>query len=324
MSRVSPEVTVVVPSHGRPLRLRWLLNALEQQTLVADRWEIVVVHDDSDETERALVEHGFGERGRLRRIRLAPGTGSPARQRNVGWRAARGGFVAFTDDDCRPEEEWLEQILSVAAASPSAIVQGATRPDPFEAEIMLFTPRVRTLTVNPPERFAQTCNILYPRTVLEEVGGFDETFPTPAGEDTDLAQRAFALGTAYVAAPAAIVNHAVEAYSLAGMMRLSWKWQHLPYVVKRHPRLRRQVPVGFFWRPSHARLTVALLLIAAVPRRLTLLAFAPYAWALLPFAGRSPRRWLRRFAELPSRLLVDLTEFVALARGSIRYRSPFL
>ena len=42
----SPEISVVVASHDRPLRLRWLLNALEEQTLERDRWEIVVITRD--------------------------------------------------------------------------------------------------------------------------------------------------------------------------------------------------------------------------------------------------------------------------------------
>ena len=40
-----PDVSVVVPSHARRLRLRWLLNALEEQTLAPERFEVIVVHD---------------------------------------------------------------------------------------------------------------------------------------------------------------------------------------------------------------------------------------------------------------------------------------
>lgn len=295
-----PEVSVVVPSHARPLRLRWVLNALEEQTLTPERWEVVVVHDDPGErTERALVAHGFGDEGSLRRIWLAAGTGSPARQRNTGWRAARGPLVAFTDDDCRPEPGWLEQLLSAAQEHPHAIVQGATRPDPYEAEVIPFTPRARTITVDPPGLFAQTCNILYPRVALERAGGFDETMPAPAGEDTDLALRVRALGTPYVGAPGAVVNHAVETYSLPAMIRVAWKWQHLVYVVRRHPQLRRNVPLGLFWRSTHAWALGGALTAQVLPRRLALLAFAPYLRALMPFAGRSPRRWLRRLADFP-------------------------
>ena len=42
---MAPEIAVVVASHDRPLRLRWLLEALADQTLARYRFEVVVAHD---------------------------------------------------------------------------------------------------------------------------------------------------------------------------------------------------------------------------------------------------------------------------------------
>src|SRR3954471_814692 len=119
MRVAEPEISVVVPSHERPLRLRWLLNALEEQTLPRERWELVVVHDSrGDETVKLLDEHPLAKAGVLRHRRLEPGTGSPSRQRNVGWRMAGAPLVAFTDDDCRPEPEWLPRLLCRGGGDP--------------------------------------------------------------------------------------------------------------------------------------------------------------------------------------------------------------
>src|SRR6266566_914650 len=129
---MEPEVSVAVPSHDRPLRLRWLLNALEEQDLEPERWEVVVVHDSrGEETEHLLDRHPIAERVTLRRQRLERGSGTAARQRNVAWRLAEAPLVAFTDDDCRPEPGWLRTLLEAAARDRRAIVQGTTRPDPF-------------------------------------------------------------------------------------------------------------------------------------------------------------------------------------------------
>lgn len=323
-----PQVTVVVASHERTVRLRWLLNALEEQTLAEHRWELVVVFDDAGEASAtALREHPLAGAGRLRTVRLPPGTGTPSRQRNVGWQAARAPLVAFTDDDCRPEPEWIEELLRVADThGGQAIVQGATRPDPYESKVIGRAPRVRTIRVDPPGPFAQTCNILYPRAVLERLEGFDERFPRPSGEDTDLYLRAAADGTPYVPAPAAVVNHAVETFSLRAMIRLSWKWRDVPNVVKRHPVLRREYPLRLFWRRSHAALTLGLLVAGTVrSRRLAPLLFVPYLRLVLsPTSRRPSRQWLRAGVELPGRIAVDLTELAALIHGSIRYRTFFL
>src|SRR5436190_22887462 len=116
-------VGVVVASHGRHLRLRWLLNALEEQTLERGHWELVVVHDyDHATAERVIERHPLSAAGTLRAISIPAGTGSPARQRNLGWRAAAGELIAFTDDDCRPEPQWPESLVAPARQAPGGIV----------------------------------------------------------------------------------------------------------------------------------------------------------------------------------------------------------
>src|SRR6478672_2900983 len=74
------ELSVIVASHDRPLRLRWLLNALEAQTLDRALWEVVVGHDSAGpETEELLTTHPLAQAGVLRHVRLEPGTGTPRR-----------------------------------------------------------------------------------------------------------------------------------------------------------------------------------------------------------------------------------------------------
>jgi glycosyltransferase involved in cell wall biosynthesis len=316
----------VVPSHERPLRLRWLLNALEEQTLPRERWELVVTHDCAgDETEQLVTEHPLARDGLLRHRRLPAGTGDPGRQRNIGWREARAPLIAFTDDDCRPEADWLERLLAAAASHPGAIVQGRTRPDPFETDILVAT-HARTIEVDPPGPFAQTCNILYPRALLEAVGGFEDSFRFLAGEDSELFERCIERGAQYVGAPDAVVNHAVESSTLLGAVRRGMRWQHLAYVVKRHPHVRERLELGIFWRRSHLLLAIAL---AGVPlaRRapaVTALSALPYVRNALGRHGSNPRARVRAVTELPGRLVIDAAEMGTLARGSVRHRTLFL
>src|SRR3954454_9052027 len=130
---MAPEIAVIVPSHDRPLRLRWLLNALAEQTLPTDRWEVIVGHDSSGpETEELLRTHPLARAGVLRHVALEPGTAPPGRNRNAAWKLTEAPIIAFTDDDCRPPAEWLENALNAALRHPGAIVQGATMPDPDE------------------------------------------------------------------------------------------------------------------------------------------------------------------------------------------------
>ena len=315
-----PEISVVVPSHARRLRLRWLLNALEEQTLERDRWELIVA--TTTEPLAAMArEHPVGAR------HVRPHASGPAAQRNAGWRAARAPLVLFTDDDCRPEADWVERMLAAARVHPGAIVQGATSADPYEWSVG-SSPHARTLEVVPPGRFAQTCNILYPREVLERCGGFDETFPGAAGEDLDLAERAKALGVAYIGAPDARVYHALEAYALPDALRLARKWEAVAYLVKRHPHLRRAhgYPLRIFWRETHFHLVLALagLLGARAGRRPLALLALPWLVRGATRRGTSRREVAVGLLELPGRTVVDAAEVVTLARGSVKHRTLVL
>lgn len=324
----APDVSVVVPSHGRPLRLRWLLNALEETELERGYWEVVVVHDDpGDETESLLRDHPLARDGTLRHRRLEPGTGSPARQRNVGWREASARLVAFTDDDCRPPATWLPRLVSAALAHPGAVVQGAVRPDPDEAHLLHAAPHARSLTVEPPGPFGESANVLYPRELLERLGGFDERFAAAAGEDTDLLLRARAAGSGHVGAPAALTFHAVDAPGLLGRLRSLSRWRHVAKVVKANPEMRGVLTFGVFHKPSHAALPGVLAALPALARRrprLAALLVLPWAVIAAPRYGAGPRGLARSASELPGRLVLDVAETAVLVRGSIEERTLVL
>jgi len=302
--------------------LRWLLNALEDQTLHPAAFEVIVVHDYEGEDAALLDGHPLAREGRMRQLRIEPGTGRPSVQRNMGWRAASAPLVAFIDDDCRPDERWLEAVLEAARDAPEAIIQGTTRGDPYEINV-LASPHARTLKVTPPDDFAQTCNIVYPKSLLERVGGFDESMPAPAGEDTDLALRARATGAELAAAPDALVYHAVDAYLLPQAIRLNLKWRHLAFVIKRHPELRKHLKHGIFWRRSH-RDVLLLLAGAVIASRFppALLLGGPWVYRRLTRRrGSRKRAAVAGLIELPGGLVVDVAEVATMLWGSARYRT---
>jgi GT2 family glycosyltransferase len=185
---------------------------------------------------------------------------------------------------------------------------------------------VRTIWVESPGRNTQTCNILYERALLERIGGFDESFPAPAGEDIDLALRAQAAGGVLVGAPEAVVYHQVEALSLAEKLRHDGKWQHLAYLVKLHPEFRRQQCVlGLWWKREHLGAALALAALAAAPARpWALVGLWPYYMAERKRHGTSARARRRAIREMPAHWLVDVAEIGRFVRGSVRYRTIVL
>jgi glycosyltransferase involved in cell wall biosynthesis len=310
-----PSVSVVVATRDRAERLAQLLASLRAQTLDPAGFEVIVVDDGSTDTTPAVLRAAAAENGlRLRSIRR-PDSRGPAAARNAGWRAARAPLVAFTDDDCVATPAWLEEGL--AAARAAAVVQG--RVDPNPAQLHLLGPFSRTLEVHSAGPEFHTCNIFYRRELLEGLGGFDESFPLPGGEDTDLGWRARASGATIAYAPAAHVLHEVARLGPLPMLRFARRWEHAIPVFAKHPELRReQLHLGLFWSAPHAHL---LRFLAALP----LLRRQPTLAALLarPYARRLVARRSRGLLA-PWLLLHDLVELWAVLRGAVRNRVAVL
>lgn len=312
----SPAISVAVATHNRAERLARLLESLRRQTIDSEAFEVVVADDGSrDATSTVLADEG--RRGELRLTTLAlEESGGPARARNAAWRATSAPIVAFTDDDCEAESGWLEALAAAASANPGAIVQGTTSPAPDELGARgIFS---RTLEVNELGPWFQTCNIAYPRSVLDELGGFDEeTFGTPGGEDTDLAWRAMANGADAVLAEDARVFHAVNYLGPAGALRFPLRWVDPIAVFGMHSGLREQLYRGIFWKRSHALLFRALLG-AGLARR-----FPPAALLAYPYLKDVVLRTRRSGsapALAPFLAAQDVVEAYATVRGAVKHR----
>ncbi|MET0478532.1 MAG: HAD-IIIA family hydrolase, partial [Actinomycetota bacterium] len=108
--------------------------------------------------------------------------------RNLGWRRASAEWVAFLDDDVVPGLSWLADLAHDldGLGAEVAASQGLVRvPMPAGRRPTDWERNVRGLET---ARWA-TADMAYRRSVLEEVGGFDERFPRAYREDADLGLR---------------------------------------------------------------------------------------------------------------------------------------
>jgi GT2 family glycosyltransferase len=313
-----PRVSVVVSTYDRPDRLSRLLAGLRAQTLAPERFEVIVVDNGSRPATGAVLEeeHTRGEL-RLTTVRHDQ-TRGPGGGRNAGWRRAQAALVAFTDDDCVPDPDWLGAVLAAADAAPGAIIQGRTEPDPSElTPQMLLAHTVRVTRLGPQY---ETCNIVYPRSVLERLDGFDERFGLlPAGEDTDLAWRALELGCETGFATSALVLHAVERRGIRGTLRAASKWTASAKLFAAHPRARTMLYRGVFWNVWHYLLLRSALSLLG-PRWLRRMVLARHALELRA-RGRAAGAgaW-----SVPFLLVYDVLETASILRGAVRHRTPLI
>jgi hypothetical protein len=155
--------------------------------------------------------------------------------------------------------------------------------------------------------------------VLERIGGFDEGFPSPGGEDTDAACRALAAGDRILFIENAVVGHAVNELGPLGKLRVALRWSDAAKIFGRHPALRRHLHWGVFWKPSHGKLLLALAGVLLARR------FPPALLLGLPYwreaVGRCNEVGASR-ACIPYIALHDAVETFAALRGGLRYGVP--
>jgi glycosyltransferase involved in cell wall biosynthesis len=198
--------TVVLSSRDRPE----MLEAALPHVLGALRpGDAALVVDSASRTEEvARVAHSAG----VRCIRVEePGL---SRARNAGVARASTEIVAFTDDDCRPDAEWLDRVREHFADPRVAFVTGrvaaATEVGPA-ASTLDRRELVRYAGAQDPAGIGHGANMAFRRRVLVELDRFDELLGAGAalrsGEDADMLYRCLAHGWGGVYEPRALVTH---------------------------------------------------------------------------------------------------------------------
>lgn len=122
------EVSVVISTYQRPDACERALRSVLAQT--EPPLEVLVCDDGSvDETEARMRDWERRDE-RVRYLRMPRNSGMPAVTRNLGIEHARGGLIAFLDDD----DEWLPgklaaQLAALATGDAEVISTNALRSD---------------------------------------------------------------------------------------------------------------------------------------------------------------------------------------------------
>jgi glycosyltransferase involved in cell wall biosynthesis len=165
-----PHVSVVIPVFNSAATIGTALRSVFAQTFTD--FEVIVVDDgseDGDELDRALSEWG----GRILYLRQT--NGGPARARNAGIARASGRLIAFLDAD----DEWLPEKLALQVGyfdryPATGLLHTAVVDDPLRGRAEDRPPRHAFCDLFHTTFFINTLTVMIPRSVLEDVGGFDE------------------------------------------------------------------------------------------------------------------------------------------------------
>jgi GT2 family glycosyltransferase len=228
------KISVVVATYNRAEMLARLLQALTRQTIPVSDFEVVVVIDGATDGSPAVCE---GMRTRLPHLQVIPLDRRQGQTRalNRGVASARGAQLAFTDDDCVPEPEWLERLSR--ALGDHELVAGAIRSPtrPYFrlchniAQFHHFFPGRRGTTM-----FLAGANFACRRSWLEGVGGFDVTESLAYTHDMVLALKAAEAGVRIHFARDAVVWHEADRESFSSVVRYAAAHARVTVHVRRH------------------------------------------------------------------------------------------
>lgn len=204
---VEPGTTVVVPTYGRPERLKRLTAALER--LEPPPAAVCVVDDGTPDgapdwlRRWAASEHAFTAR-LVERER----NGGPAAARNTGVATAQTTYVAFTDDDCEPAPDWILRLQSRLEEEPRDVAGVGGRIVARGRDLISRYYETMRILEPPEDRsYLVTANALYRTDLVRAVGGFDERIRRPGGEDPGLSFALADEGFRFVFEPGAVVTH---------------------------------------------------------------------------------------------------------------------
>jgi GT2 family glycosyltransferase len=200
----SRRFSVIVCTRNGRERIGACMRAI--RSLRGAEHETIVVDDGSDDGTADHISHHFPE---VKLLRLDPVGLSAAR--NAGAAAAQGEILAFTDDDCEPDNEWLARLARIYHDGRFAAAGGPNLPpiprDQTEAVVRAAPGAPSHVMLDDEEaEHLPGCNLSVTRAAFAAVGGFDPRFRT-AGDDVDFCWRLRDAGHRLGFAPGAFVWH---------------------------------------------------------------------------------------------------------------------
>lgn len=183
-------VSVIIPVRNRPEAISDCLKSLDKVEYPAEKLEIIVVDDASDDNTPNIVSEFKVRLFRLREHKQASFC------RNLGAYNAQGEILAFLDSDCLADPSWLKEIVPVFNHPENSVAGGLV--DSFYSEKGLDCYEKVKSSLNmgdwpknsmDGDRFfyVPSCNLLVRKEIFLQLGGFNEDMHV--GEDVDLCWR---------------------------------------------------------------------------------------------------------------------------------------
>jgi glycosyltransferase involved in cell wall biosynthesis len=226
------KISVIIPTFNSAKELTKCLESFKTQTISNENYEVIVVDDGSnDGTKDAAAKYPVRY--------IYQQNHGPAAARNNGANQVQGEIILFTDADCEPQPNWIEEMIKPLDDPQVVGVKGAyrTRQKGIVARLVQieYEHKYERMKKFKYIDFIDTYSAGYRKDIFLKYNGFDERYPNASVEDQEFSFRLFHDGHKMVFNPNAVVFHKHSA-SLMGYLRKKYKiafWK--AFLLKRHP-----------------------------------------------------------------------------------------
>ena len=226
------QISVIIPAFNSAKVLMTCLESLTNQTVSGEAHEIIVVDDGStDDTKDIAAKYSVKYIYQQNR--------GPAAARNNGVNHAEGAIIFFTDADCEPQPNWIEEMLKPLNDNQVVGVKGTYKTHQKEIIARLvqieYEHKYERMKKFKYIDFIDTYSAGYRKDIFMKYGGFDERYPKASVEDQEFSFRLSRDGNKMVFNPEAVVYHR-HSSRLMDYLRKKYKiayWK--AFLLKRHP-----------------------------------------------------------------------------------------
>ncbi len=201
-------VAIILPTHNRASLLSGALDSIGRARATHPGPSELIVVNDGSKDETASILSKAVTAGLVDHVITHPSPRGPAAARNAGWLSTSAPLIAFTDDDCEVDPSWLHRLVRALSEAPPEIAGVGGRVEAARRGLIAdYMTHHRIL--EPPASLAYlvTANVIFRRSALETVGGFDEAVKAPGGEDPGLCMCLKDQGYRFAFEPGAVVHH---------------------------------------------------------------------------------------------------------------------
>ncbi|MCX5706938.1 MAG: glycosyltransferase [Candidatus Omnitrophica bacterium] len=267
-----PFISIIIPVKNFERTIEKTFGYLLNLDYPNESWEWVIADGGSTDKTIEIIK-SWQKKYSFIKLVETPNCPSPGFARNKALEVVKGNFLFFTDADCAPDKNWINEMLKHFAADPKIAAVGGEvytlKVDP-ENLVEAWCQHFRFNMVSPRYGFIKegyypdfpknpkptdigghkgyffgTCNVAYRKSALDAMGV--KFWERPTGEDMNLSYECRSKGYKFYFAPKAKVDHMHRADMKA--LRKVWVTYgqaHLPLIDKYVQKKDLEVILQFF------------------------------------------------------------------------------